>query len=407
MKRSAKTSIALTSALFVSAWAHAQQPPDVVESDGNFNTAMGTGAMAQAPGDTFNNTAVGYHALLAGPGGGMCCGGNTAVGSYALSSDESGTSNTGVGTGVLNSNVTGNANTAIGDVALQFNTSGSNNTAAGIFALRYSTTGNDDTATGAYALQNNSTGSYNTAAGYESLITNSTGYRNEADGAWALQSNTSGHDNTASGQGALLSNTTGSYNIGLGANAGSNVTTGSETIEIGNAGNAADHNTIRIGTSGSHLTTFIAGIDNAKVTGSAVYVTSTGQLGVLASSERYKTAIASMGASTEKLEKLRPVSFHLKSDPEGAVQYGLIAEEVAQVYPELVIKDERGKIQGVRYEELASMLLNEVQKQASEIRKLKQQQKQFATRAEVASLKQELQAALHKLQSKEELVARR
>jgi hypothetical protein len=88
-------------------------------------------------------------------------------------------------------------------------------------------------------------------------------------------------------------------------------------------------------------------------------VTSSGQLGVLASSERYKTAITPMGENTKKLEQLRPVSFHLKTDPKGAVQYGLIAEEVDKVYPELVIRDDTGKIQGVRYDELAPMLLNE------------------------------------------------
>ena len=109
------------------------------------------------------------------------------------------------------------------------------------------------------------------------------------------------------------------------------------------------------------------------VTGAAVYVTSTGQLGVLASSERYKTAVTSMGSRTEKLRQLRPVTFHLKTDPKGDVQYGLIAEEVAKVYPELVIRDSAGRVEGVRYEELAPMLLNEVQRQAVELREMRQQ----------------------------------
>jgi hypothetical protein len=130
------------------------------------------------------------------------------------------------------------------------------------------------------------------------------------------------------------------------------------------------------------------------VTGSAVFITSSGQLGVLASSERYKTEIAPMGAGTEKLQELRPVSFHLKSEPNGPVQYGLIAEEVAKVYPELVIRDDKGKIQGVRYEELAPMLLNEVQKQGAEIRDLKK-------------LVIDMQAGLTNLQAKDKLVARR
>jgi hypothetical protein len=134
----------------------------------------------------------------------------------------------------------------------------------------------------------------------------------------------------------------------------------------------------RIGKPGSQTSVYIAGIESAQVTGGAVYVTSKGQLGVLASSERYKTTIVPMGARTEKLKQLRPVSFHLKTDPNGVVQYGLIAEEVDRVYPELVIHDDAGKIHGVRYDELAPMLLNELQRQqqtlaaqAAEIRDLK------------------------------------
>ncbi len=92
-------------------------------------------------------------------------------------------------------------------------------------------------------------------------------------------------------------------------------------------------------------------------------MTSAGQLGVLGSSERYKTDITPLGPRTEKLQQLRPVSFHLKTDPRGTLQYGLIAEEVAKAYPELVIRDGAGKIQGVRYDELAPLLLNEVQQQ--------------------------------------------
>jgi hypothetical protein len=103
----------------------------------------------------------------------------------------------------------------------------------------------------------------------------------------------------------------------------------------------------------------------------------------------------------EKLQRLRPVSFHLKSDPKGAVQYGLIAEEVAKVYPELVTRDKKGQIEGVRYDELAPMLLNEMQKEQATI----------ATQSQkIASLEQQLaviQAALVKRQSKDELVAQR
>jgi hypothetical protein len=167
---------------------------------------------------------------------------------------------------------------------------------------------------------------------------------------------------------------------------------------------AAESGVTRIGTPDTQTKTYVAGISGTQVTGSAVYVTSSGQLGVLASSERYKTAIEPMGENTKKLEQLRPVSFHLKADPNGAVQYGLIAEEVDKVYPELVIRDDKGKIQGVRYDELAPMLLKEVQKQDARIRGLEQKV------AKVNDLERELaemHATLIALQSTGQLVAQR
>jgi hypothetical protein len=190
----------------------------------------------------------------------------------------------------------------------------------------------------------------------------------------------------------------------VGYEAGTNLTTGSNNIDIGNAGVADESFVIRIGTKGTHKAAVIAGIDSSKVTGSAVYVTTTGRLGVLASSERFKTSIAPIGDSTEKLQQLRPVSFHLKAEPKGEVQYGLIAEEVAKVYPELVIRNERGRIDGVRYDELAPMLLNEIQRQAAEIRDLKEQQK---TVGEMQKQLAQMHDALLKLQVKDELVAKR
>ena len=213
------------------------------------------------------------------------------------------------------------------------------------------------------------------------------------------------------GRGALVSATTGQRNIALGIGAGDSVTTGSNNIEIGNLGTAGDNGIIRIGMRGTQTAAYLAGVTGTLVTGAAVYVTAAGQLGVLASSERYKTAIAPMGSNTAKLGQLRPVTFKLKSDATGTRQYGLIAEEVAKVYPELVVRDEKGRIEGVRYEELAPMLLNEVQKQAAEIRDLKRQQKQLVSQAEqlhdVQQQLAELHAAFAKLQSKHELVAQR
>ncbi len=180
----------------------------------------------------------------------------------------------------------------------------------------------------------------------------------------------------------------------MGANAGYNLTSGSNNVDIANQGFAGESGIIRIGAASTQTAAYIAGIENSKVTGAAVYVTKSGQLGVLASSERYKTAIAPIGTNTRRLNQLRPVSFHLKTDPAGAVQYGLIAEEVAQVYPELVIRDEAGAIQGVRYEELAPMLLNEAQKQSAKIHAL---ERRLAV----------LQAGLAKLQGQNEVVLNR
>jgi hypothetical protein len=208
-------------------------------------------------------------------------------------------------------------------------------------------------------------------------------------GTEALYSNTTGSTNNASGIQALYKNTTGSNNIAQGYAAGYLITTGSNNIDIGNVGEAGDSGAIRIGATGKQTSAYIEGIYSNSLSGLAVVVTSSGQLGVSgASSERFKTAIAPMGADTAKLGQLRPVSFKLKSDAKGTRQYGLIAEEVAKVYPELVIRDQHGRIDGVRYDELAPMLLNETQKQAAKIRDLRQQ---------VA----EMHAALLKLQSKE------
>jgi hypothetical protein len=224
--------------------------------------------------------------------------------------------------------------------------------------------------------------------------------------------NTTGSNNNAQGYLALENNTTGSYNIAIGEYAGYSLTTGNSNIDIGNEGVPGESGVIRIGSSAAAA--YIAGISTSTVTGAAVYVTSSGRLGVLASSERYKTSIKPIG-STAKLEQLRPVTFHLKNDPRGTVQYGLIAEEVDRVYPELVIRDDAGKIQGVRYDELAPMLLNEMQQQQRKIeaqdeRAAAQDAHAAAQAAEIRDLRKlvlQMQAGLIELQAKDELVARR
>jgi hypothetical protein len=195
-------------------------------------------------------------------------------------------------------------------------------------------------------------------------------------------------------------------------------------IDIGDTGVAGEANTIRIGGT-AQTVTYIAGIIGAKITGSEVLITPSGQLGTKASAERYKTAIASMASDSEKLQQLRPVTFHLKADPQGVLQYGLIAEEVAKVYPDLVIRTESGRVDGVRYDELASILLNEAQQQqrkiaaqsahiaaqAEQIRDLRHEQKQLTIRvAQLRDVQQqvaEMRAALLKLQAHDEFVAQR
>ena len=395
---------------------------------GNGNTALGYTTMYFNQTGSYN-TAVGVEALSGNTTGY----GNTGIGTDSLIHHESGSFNTASVTNALSCSITGSANTASGAFALSGGArpegafqstcpavtgSGSGNTADGYQALNQNTTGTNNagtgyqalysnlngyqnTASGAGALFSSTVGNHNTASGSNSLYSNTNGDSNTASGDSALYANTTGYHNTAFGEGSLLSNTTGANNTALGSNAGYNLTYGSNNIDIGNEGVAGESGIIRIGTSSTQVATYVAGIEDSKVTGSAVYITSKGQLGVLASSERYKTEIAPMGAGTEKLQDLRPVSFHLKSDPRGAVQYGLIAEEVAKVYPELVIRDEAGRIEGVRYDELAPMLLNEVQKQkrineshAAEIRELRK-------------LVTEMRADLLKLQAKDVLVAQR
>jgi len=318
----------------------------------------------------FADTAFGVAALLSNTTGRE----NTAAGADALEGNTTGGDNTAAGAGALEENTTGGDNTATGYFALLSNITGSENTAAGYFALGSNTTGDGNTAAGVAALRDNTAGGDNTAAGLGALGSNTTGDGNTAAGAGALEDNTTGGDNTAAGTDALDSNTTGSVNIAVGSAAGSNLTTGSNNIDIGNEGVAAESSTIRIGTQGTQTDTFIAGIfGNAKTKGCEVVVESTGQLECVKSAARYKRDIHDMGRSSEGLMKLRPVTFRYKQDPAGTLQYGLVAEEVARVYPELVVRDADGKVESVSYWMLTSMLLNELQRQAKENKRLVEQ----------------------------------
>lgn len=239
------------------------------------------------------------------------------------------------------------------------------NTADGAGALVSLTFGNWNSAFGFEALNKDTTGSTNTATGLRALFNNVQGNANTANGVMALFSGTNGVGNTAIGAQALLNNTSGNLNIALGYRAGVSLSSGANNIHIGNAG-ANESNTIRIGTNASHTRTFIAGIKDVVISvGDPVYINSAGQMGSVLSSQRYKADIKPMDNASEAIFALKPVTFRYKQefDPKGGPQFGLVAEEVAKVNPDLVVPDAEGKPRSVRYEAINAMLLNEFLKQ--------------------------------------------
>jgi hypothetical protein len=386
-------------------------PPGVV-TFGNGNTRGGTGALANNTSGAWN-TAIGVNVLFSNTTGLN----NTASGQRALIYNTTGNNNTATGGNALVYNTTGHSNTAAGVQALQFNTTGINNTAMGINALRWSTTGGHNTAAGDRALYLNATGNFNTANGSEalrnsvgasyntatgskalysctsgdqntavghlSLYANTTGKRNAGFGKGALRSNTAGISNVALGSKALFSNTTGTYNIGIGYRGGYSLTAGSNNIAIGSGGVAGESNTIRIG-GGVHHRVFVYGIRGV-TTGVAdavpVVIDSVGQLGTISSSRRFKEDIRDMGAATERLLDLRAVLFRYKGR-EGPDEYGLIAEEVAEVFPELVVYDDEDQPETVKYHLLSTMLLNEMQRE-----RLRNEERAESIEAEIAGLR--------------------
>ena len=329
------------------------------------------------------NTAEGQNALFSLTTGVA----NTAVGWYSLFSNTDGSYNTALGAGTLLFNVgdqsqfLGVDNTAVGAAALLFNTTGTDNTATGTVALLNNTEGSNNTATGSFALQSNTTGNLNTATGLSALHSNTTGIGNTATGGGALSLNTTGSANTAIGASALSSNTTGNSNIALGSSAGHDLITGDHNIVIGNPNLEDDEsNTIRIGNSISQTRAFISGIRGV-ATGNndavAILVDSDGQLGTISSSRRFKKEIQPMEEASKAILALKPVTFHYKSDQTNRPEFGLIAEEVAEVNPDLVVRDKNGEIYTVRYDAVNAMLLNEFLKEHKALveqqRKLEQQ----------------------------------
>ena len=287
--------------------------------------------------------------------------------------------NTRFGVEALTSNNSGDKNTAIGFKAMHDNRSGSLNTATGFRALFSNTTGTLNTATGESALQKNINGSLNTANGAGALGNNIDGRLNVAIGTDALSLNRAGDGNIAIGVQALR-NTTGDRNIAIGDGAGDNLTTGDNNIVIGFvSGTATDANTIRIGRQGTQKATYIAGIAGARVVFPAAQVYATianGQLGTVTSSQRFKDDIRPMEKVSEAIYALKPVTFHYKRelDPEGTSQFGLVAEDVEKVNPDLVVRDEKGEIYSVRYDQVNAMLLNEFLK---EHRRMEEQDKRI------------------------------
>ena len=253
--------------------------------------------------------------------------------------------NLSVGQNTPDPSIFGFDSTFIGQSAGELATGGTFLTAVGAHSLRHNTTGRDNVALGDSALEANTTGSNNTAAG------------------WALYINTTGSNNTAIGSQALNANTIGNNNIALGFSAGLALTAGDNNIYIGNNGEASESGTIRIGTLGTHTDTYIQGINGATIAGAGatVLVDAVGKLGTVPSSSRFKDDIQNLPDQSERVMQLRPVDFVFKNDPAAARHLGLIAEEVAQVYPNMIIYDRDGQVYSIQYMHLIPILLQQVQ----------------------------------------------
>jgi hypothetical protein len=380
---------------------------------GQFNSAFGTNALNKLTIGN-NNAAQGNSALFGNTSGS----GNVALGSIALRLNTVGKRNTAIGYAALSSfnppigsddaefgntavgwkalsNTSGSGavsfggNVAVGGFALTSNTTGNENVAIGFQALVKNTTASDNVAVGTLALLNNTIGSGNTANGTFALVQNTIGASNVANGAFALVSNESGVANVAVGGSALNDNTTGNNNTAVGNNAGGNIT-GNGNVCIGQG---------VVGVAGESNTTRIRNVYASVATTRAVYVTSSNKIGTLASSRRVKDDIQPMGKASEAILALKPVTFRYKKqiEPNGAIMFGLIAEEVEQVAPDLVTRNDKGEAETVRYEAVNAMLLNEFLK---EHRAVQEQQKEIdALKAEL----KEQRALIQKVSDKVDL----
>jgi hypothetical protein len=333
---------------------------------------------------THANTFLGDDALIANTTGTD----NTATGFQALFNNMTGSFNTANGAVALYSNTTGSVNTATGDSALLYNTTGGGNTANGSNALLSNTMGSNNTAIGSNALSKNTTASSNTATGHLALVNNDAGYRNTATGESALLNNIGGHGNTADGFRALYNNN-GSNNIALGFNAGSSLTSGDSNVCIG-------YNVV--GVAGESNTTRISNIYSSIASARPIYINSDNKIGTLVSSRRFKDEIKPMDEASKAILGLKPVTFHYKKEiePNGATMFGLIAEDVEKVDPDLVTRNEKGEPETVRYEAVNAMLLNEFLKQHRKVeeqgRRMEEQDRTIAQQeTEIRALASQLQ----------------
>ena len=300
---------------------------------------------------------------------------NTGVGWFSLFSTTTGIGNTGVGAGALALNQADN-NTAVGGGALFLNTTGTENTAVGANALVHNDSGSDNNAFGTNALFGNVEGAFNNAHGRNALVAN-TASENNAFGDLAMENNTSGSSNTAIGDDALRNNVDGSGNVAIGDEAGTGL-------------GPSVNNCIAIGAPGDgpfatfDNTCFIGSIFGEAVsdpgTQVPVYVDQFNNVGISnTSSRRFKHDIQPMDKASETLYRLKPVTFKFNSDWKGTKQYGLIAEEVAEVDPQLVVHGKNGEVMAVHYEQINNMLLNEFLKEHKKVEELQatvaQQQK--------------------------------
>src|SRR5438874_10027405 len=320
----------------------------------------------------------------------------TAEGDNALKTLTTGVGNTAVGTFSLFSVSTGSFNTAVGAGALDLNTADSN-TATGAAALLFNTTGTENTAVGTAALESNETASQNTANGAFALFSNTIGEQNTAIGREALFNNTTGNFNTAIGHNTLVNNTTGSNNVVLGSGSGGGITTVNGVICIGSLG--AD-------VSSSCFIGRIRGTTTHNVNAIPVVIDSADQLGTVSSSRRFKKEITPMDKASEAILGLNPVKFHYKSDDTYTPCFGLIAEEVAQVNPDLVVRDDKGEIYTVRYDAVNAMLLNEFLKEHRRVeeqeRTIGQQREHFD--AAIARQRKDFEATITELKKGMEIM---